>query len=126
MLGALIEDIDAGIAPAIGDPVRGEVFGDFLSHAEDYLRAKRVAQAGVIAGVVFEDTIRRACDRHKIPKKSVKLDELTTGLNKGATFRTLKHTPRGGRPGYGRRRGMPSGTISTRRTSKQQASSLAT
>lgn len=96
VLGTLIEDIDAGIAPAIGDQVRGEVFGDFLSHAEDYLSAKRVAQAGVIAGVVFEDTMRRACDRHKIPQKSVKLDELITSLNKGGHLSDVKaHNARG-------------------------------
>lgn len=90
VLGALIDDIDAGISPAIGDQVRGEVFGDFLSHAEDYLRAKRIAQAGVIAGVVFEDTIRRACDRHKIPQKSAKLDQLIIGLNKAEYLSDVK------------------------------------
>ena len=67
-----------------------DALGDFLSHAEDYLRAKRVAQAGVIAGVVFEDTIRRACDRRKIPQKSVKLDELITSLNKGGHLSDVK------------------------------------
>ena len=54
ILEALIEDIDAGIAPAIGEEVRVEVLGEFLSHAEGYLRAKRVAPAGVIAGVVLQ------------------------------------------------------------------------
>lgn len=90
ILGALIEDIDAGISPAIRDEVRGEVFGGFLLHAEDYLRVNRVAQAGVIAGVVFEDTIRRACDRHKIPQKSAKLDQLIITLNKGGYLSDVK------------------------------------
>jgi hypothetical protein len=90
VLEALIEDIDAGISPAIGDQVRGEVFGDFLSHAEGYLRANRTAPAGVIAGVVFEDTIRQVCDRHKINQKSVELDQLIIALNKGGHLSDVK------------------------------------
>jgi hypothetical protein len=90
VLGALIEDIDAGISPAIGDQVRGEVFDDFLSHAEGYLRANRTAPAGVIAGVVFEDTIRRGCDRHKINQKSVQLDQLIIALNRGGYLSDVK------------------------------------
>lgn len=70
--------------------MRGEVFGDLLAHAEGYLRAKRVAPAGVIAGVVFEDTIRRACDRHKIPQKSVNLDQLIIALNKSGYLSDVK------------------------------------
>ena len=39
----------------------GGAFDDFLDHGEAYLKAGRKDPAGVIAGVVLEDTIRRIC-----------------------------------------------------------------
>jgi hypothetical protein len=59
MLDALLQDIDAGLLGNLGDRVRAETFDDFLDHAEAYLRESRKMEAGVIAGVVFEDTVRR-------------------------------------------------------------------
>jgi hypothetical protein len=59
MLRALLPDIDAGLLGNLGNKVRAETFDDFLDHAESYLQEDRKMEAGVIAGVVFEDTIRR-------------------------------------------------------------------
>lgn len=87
---ALLEDIDAGITPAISDEIRGEVFEDFLLQAEYCLASKKTAQAGVIAGVVFEDTIRRACDRHKILQKGIALEQLIIQLNKDGHLTDVK------------------------------------
>ena len=82
ILQQLIVDVDDGLLDPIEVQARSVVFGDFLDHAEHYLRGGSHAPAGVIAGVVFEDTIRRACDRNKIPQRDVKLDQLVSELRK--------------------------------------------
>jgi hypothetical protein len=55
----LLPDFDAGLLGDLGNKIRAETFDDFLDHAEAYLKENRKMEAGVIAGVVFEDTVRR-------------------------------------------------------------------
>lgn len=82
ILRQLILDVDDGLLDPIDAQARSVVFGSFLDHAEHYLRGGSHAPAGVIAGVVFEDTIRRACERSKISQRDVKLDQLVSDLRK--------------------------------------------
>jgi hypothetical protein len=82
ILQQLIADVDDGLLDSIEAQASSVVFGDFLDHAEHYLRGGSHAPAGVIAGVVFEDTIRRACERNKVPQRDVSLDQLISGLRK--------------------------------------------
>jgi hypothetical protein len=83
ILGALLLDLEAGIHKSVVEAARAEVFEDFLSQAKHYVgKADRIGPAGVIAGVVFEDTVRRACVRQGItkPGEDVKLDVLIARL----------------------------------------------
>ena len=59
ILRALLPDIDAGLIGNLGNKIRAATFDDFLDHAEAYRKENRKMEAGVIAGVVFEDTVRR-------------------------------------------------------------------
>ena len=59
LLRSLLADIDAGLVGTFKTKVQAETFDDFLDHAEAYRRSDRKEPAGVIAGVVFEDTIRK-------------------------------------------------------------------
>jgi hypothetical protein len=43
---------------SIEDQTKATVFDDFLGHAKEYSRKNLKKEAGVIAGVVFEDTLR--------------------------------------------------------------------
>jgi hypothetical protein len=80
-LRSLLPDIDAGLLGDLGNRVRAEAFDNFLDHGQAYLNDDRKMEAGVIAGVVFEDTIRRiyrdqiADDKDK--KLEVMINELT-------------------------------------------------
>lgn len=47
-----------GLLSSIENQTKASVFDDFLDHAKEYLRRKHKNEAGVIAGVVFEDTLR--------------------------------------------------------------------
>lgn len=82
ILKQLILDVDDGLLDPVEVQARRVVFGDFLDHADHYLRGGNHAPAGVIAGVVFEDTIRQACERSRIPQRDVNLDQLLSALRK--------------------------------------------
>jgi hypothetical protein len=78
----LARDADEGLIDSIVNAAQAEVFDDFLDHAEHYLGANRKQPAGVIAGVVFEDTIRRLCRKHSIVEAGERIDSLITALDK--------------------------------------------
>lgn len=90
ILKVALVDIDAGVIATVADAARGEVFDDFLEHADQFLRAGRIDRAGVVAGVVFEDTMRRACTKHNILEKGVDLEQLIIALNKRGLLTDLK------------------------------------
>jgi hypothetical protein len=81
-LQAYLVDLDAGLIPDFGNKVRAETFDDFLDHADAYRQEGQKQAAGVLAAVVFEDTIRRICrDKIKtITEKGENLDKLINAL----------------------------------------------
>jgi len=84
LLRNLLIDAEAGLLTSVADRARAETFDDFLDHAEAYFADGRKSESGVIAGVVFEDTLRRICRRDGIVEKEVKLDALISELaNRG-------------------------------------------
>ena len=82
LLRNLQKDIEAGLLASIADRARAETFDNFLDHGRAYLKDGRTKEAGVIGGVVFEDTLRRVCRKHNIEDKDVKLDTLISALVK--------------------------------------------
>lgn len=80
VLRSLLADADAGLLASVADRARAEVFDDFLDHASAYIQENRKNEAGVIAGVVFEDTLRRVCRKHSIAERGRKLDALISDL----------------------------------------------
>jgi hypothetical protein len=82
ILRALLTDIDAGLLTTLANRVRAETFDDFLDHADLHLKEGRKQEAGVIAGVVFEDTVRRICRSNGIDDKGQQLEQLINALTK--------------------------------------------
>jgi hypothetical protein len=80
VLKNLYKDIELGLVNKILNQVRAEVFDNFLDHAKEYLKLNVKNEAGVIAGVVFEDTIRRIARDENINDKDCKLDFLISSL----------------------------------------------
>ncbi len=70
LLESLLEDIEAGMISSIIDQVRAETFDNFLDHADKYHKEGR-KESGVIAGVVFEDTIRQIGKNKSTTNKSL-------------------------------------------------------
>ena len=90
VLSGLLRDMDAGLLGLITDQARAETFDNFLDHADLYVLQNRKNEAGVIAGVVFEDSLRRVCRKQGIVEKDVKLDQLISQLTGNHTFTAVK------------------------------------
>ena len=90
ILEGVVTDIDLGLLSSITDMARAETFDNFLDHAKHYQKNGDKREAGVISGVVFEDSIRRVCDKNDIEQKGVKLDELISKLTKQGTISQTK------------------------------------
>jgi hypothetical protein len=79
-LRAFLPDINEGLIGSFGNKVRAETFDDFLDYADDYRQKDEKQAAGVLAGVVFEDTIRRICRDKNITDKGEGLEKLINAL----------------------------------------------
>jgi hypothetical protein len=80
MLKNLARDVEAGLLTSVGDKARAETFDDFLDHGRAYLQERRSSEAGVIAGVAFEDTIKRICRKSEIDTTNREVDQLISAL----------------------------------------------
>jgi len=81
ILRSLLLDADAGLLSSVADRARAEAFDNFLDHADAYVSAGHKNEAGVIAGAVFEDTLRRVCRKLGTVEKGAKLDALIAELS---------------------------------------------
>jgi len=82
ILQSLLNDINNGLLASVENQTKALVFDDFLDHAKAYAKQEMKNQAGVIAGVVFEDTLRNICRNYEVEESGVKLDQLITELTK--------------------------------------------
>jgi hypothetical protein len=90
LLSRVLEEIEGGLLTTIENQTIAVTFDDFLDHGEEYLKHGRKNEAGVIAGIVFEDTVRRVCRVLGVNEKDVALDTLITELAKQDVFSGLK------------------------------------
>ena len=90
VLTALQTDAGSGLLASVADRARAETFDDFLDHADVYLKDSRKNEAGVIAGVVFEDTVRRVCRKSLIEEKDKRIDELISALSSQGYLSAIK------------------------------------
>ncbi len=86
----LLEEIELGLLASIENSATAMTFDNFLDHAMEYLNQGRKNEAAVVAGIVFEDTVRRLCRMRTIGEKGVKLDTLITQLVNTNVLTSLK------------------------------------
>ena len=82
ILQSLLNDINNGMLASVENQTKALVFDDFLDHAKAYAKQEMKNEAGVIACVVFEDTLRNICRNNGIEESGAKLDQLITELTK--------------------------------------------
>lgn len=71
ILKALKIDIESGLVGELENKITAKNFDDFLGHAESYIGEDKKMEAGVIASVVFEDTIKKVATKVGILDVSV-------------------------------------------------------
>ena len=90
LLKRLLEEIEGGLLTTIENHAIAVTFDDFLDHGAEYLKHGRKDEAAVIAGIVFEDTIRRICRVLEMAENGVALDTLISELAKREVLTALK------------------------------------
>jgi hypothetical protein len=90
LLERLLEDMESGFLTSLENHAIAATFDDFLDHGAEYLKHGRKDEAGVIAGIVFEDTVRRICRVRNIVERGIALDTLITELLKQGVLTALK------------------------------------
>jgi hypothetical protein len=90
ILNNLLLDLEYGLLTSLVNHTRAEVFDDFLDHARSYISQNKKNEAGVIAGVVFEDSVRRICKNHNITEKGESLDSLISELSRAGIISPTK------------------------------------
>ena len=88
-LQRLIRDAEDSLLTSIEDRTSARTFDDLLDHAELYLQEKRIEPAGVLAGIIFEDSIRRICTKRGIATEGKTLEPMINALAKTDAFTGL-------------------------------------
>lgn len=76
VLGNLELDLKHGLFKSITDAAVALAYVDLLDHADEYLKFERVDVAGVIAGVSFEDSMRRVRAQRGILPEDIAIEDL--------------------------------------------------
>ena len=90
LLEHLIAEIKGGLLTTVENRAIAATFDDFLDHGAEDLKQGRKNEAGVIAGIVFEDTIRRISRVLGVTENGVALETLITDLTKQGVLTQLK------------------------------------
>jgi hypothetical protein len=90
ILQHILTDMDAGLLGSVANHARAETFDTFLDHGKAYLANGNSREAGVIVGVVFEDSVRRLCRKINIPENNVQLDQLISALTTAHQLTPIK------------------------------------
>lgn len=90
ILRKFISDLDNDLIFSIESRVRATVFEDFLEEARWYAKAKRICEAGVFAGAVFEDTLRSLSRKCGVKEAGVSTDKLISDLTHKGVLTDVK------------------------------------
>jgi hypothetical protein len=88
--GVVEHDMAHGLFGSIEDKAVALAFDNLLDHARDYLDNGQVAVGGVVAGVDFEDAMRRLRGKLGIEPSDIKIDLLISELQKRGTLTVIE------------------------------------
>jgi hypothetical protein len=90
LLVSLKEEAEHGLVQRIEDVVVATAFDDFLDHASAFHKANHAREAGVLAAIVLEDTIKRIATRNSVKSDGLSLEQLIDELVKANVFTPVK------------------------------------
>lgn len=90
LLSALKDEANHGLLHRLEDLVVATAFDDFLDHADAFHRANKAREAGVLAAIVLEDTIKRIATKNNVNGAGLTLEPLIDALVKAGVFTPVK------------------------------------
>lgn len=90
LIAALKDEANHGLLRRLEDVVVATAFDDFLDHAEAFHRSNKAREAGVLAAIVLEDTIKRIAQKNGVVGSGLTLEPLIDALVKAGVFSAVK------------------------------------
>jgi hypothetical protein len=90
LLASIEQEAAHGLLRKLEYKIVATTFDDFLDHAEDFHKANKAPEAGVLAAVVLEDTIKKIAAKNNISFKGKSLEPLIDELTKADIFTAVK------------------------------------
>lgn len=90
LLAALKDEAVHGLLRRLEDVVVATAFDDFLDHAEAFHKSNKAREAGVLAAIVLEDTIKRIAQKNGVSASGLTLEPLVDALAKVGVFTPVK------------------------------------
>jgi hypothetical protein len=90
LLAALKEEAAHGLLRTIEDIAFASAFDEFLDHAEAFHKSNKAREAGVLAAIVLEDTIKRIAEKNGVAGRGSSLEPLVDELVKAGVFTPVK------------------------------------
>lgn len=90
LLLSLNEEARQGLLRKIEYAVFATAFDDFLDHAEAFHKGNMAREAGVLAAIVLEDTIKRIAAKNNILSAGLSLEQLVDALVNAQVFTLVK------------------------------------
>jgi hypothetical protein len=93
MLGLVIslqDEVSHGLVSKLEYMVLAAAFDDFLDHAAAFHKGNNAREAGVLAAVVLEDTIKRIATKNGVTAEGLSLEQLVDELVKVGVFTPVK------------------------------------
>jgi hypothetical protein len=90
LLQAIKDEAGHGLLTKLEYIAVATAFDDFLDHAEAFHKANKAREAGVLAAIVLEDTIKRIAAKNNVASAGVSLEQLIDELVKANVFTPVK------------------------------------
>lgn len=90
LLLSLKEEAAHGLLRKIEDVVIATAFDDFLDHSAAFHKGNKPREAGVLAAIVLEDTIKRIATKYDVDAAGMSLEHLVDELTKAQVFTPVK------------------------------------
>ena len=89
-LASLIEEIELGLLKKAEYIYTASAFDDFLDHAEQFHKAGKKIESGVLSSIVFEDTIRKISGKYNASNKGDSIELIIDNLTKANAWTSIK------------------------------------
>jgi hypothetical protein len=89
-LTSIIEEIELGLLNKAEYIFVATAFDDFLDHAEHFYKSAKKMEAGVLASIVFEDTLRKISSKYNTSNTGESIEVIIDNLTKANAWTSVK------------------------------------